>query len=199
MYERKDHFYKRAKREGKASRAAYKIEEIQEKSRLIRAGDAILELGAAPGGWMQMLVRWIGPKGLLIGIDRAPLTIHPAGPVVFFQSDCNAPHLAAELKKILGNKKGFNVIVSDLSPDLTGITFRDNTLSLEMAQKVFEYCQTWLTQGGHCVFKVFPSEEFNRFRQTLKTHFESMALFVPEATRKTSSEVYVIAKGFKKP
>ena len=130
MYERKDHFYKRAKREGKASRAAYKIEEIQEKYRLIRTGDAILELGAAPGGWMQMLVRWIGPKGLLIGIDRAPLTIHPAGPVVFFQSDCNAPNLAAELKKILGNKKGFNVIVSDLSPDLTGITFRDNTLSL---------------------------------------------------------------------
>lgn len=197
MFKRKDHFYERAKREGKASRAAYKIEEIQKKYQLIRKGDQILELGAAPGGWMQILHTLVGTEGRCVGIDRAPLKISIPSHVTFFQNDFEDPQLILRLQSALRKGSRFNVIVSDLSPDLTGIHFRDTYQSFAMALKVFEFCQALLAKGGHCVIKIFPGEEFNKFKLQMATHFEIVKTFIPEATRKSSSEVYLIAKGFK--
>lgn len=189
MYERKDHFYKKAKKEGFASRAAYKILEIQQKFKIWKKGSFILDLGSAPGGWLQILSKEAGEKGLIVGVDRAPLKIEPPVNVRFIQADIHSPDLAFEQR--------FDCILSDLSPDLSGIRFRDTYLSFEIASRVFALTKQFLKKNGNLVIKVFPGEEVDRLKREMKKHFERFATFIPEATRKTSSEVYLVATGFK--
>lgn len=189
MYERKDHFYKKAKKEGFASRAAYKILEIQKKFRIWKKGSLILDLGSAPGGWLQILSKEVGEKGLIVGVDRAPLKINLPDNVRFIQTDIHSPDLTFE--------QSFDCILSDLSPDLSGIRFRDTYLSFEIASRVFTLAKQFLKKNGNLVIKVFPGEEVDRLKNEMKKYFERFATFIPEATRKTSSEVYLVAIGFK--
>ena len=188
-YERKDHFYKRAKKEGFASRAAYKILEIQKKFRIWKRGSIILDLGSAPGGWLQILSKEVGEKGLIVGVDRAPLKISLPANVRFIQTDIHAPNLTFE--------QSFDCILSDLSPDLSGIRFRDTYQSFEMASRVFALAKQFLKKNGNLVIKVFPGEEVNRLKNEMKRFFGHFSTFIPQATRKTSSEVYLVAEGFK--
>lgn len=189
MYERKDHFYKKAKKEGFASRAAYKILEIQQKFRIWKKGSLILDLGSAPGGWLQILSKEVGEKGLIVGVDRAPLKINLPDNVRFSQTDIHSPDLTFE--------QSFDCILSDLSPDLSGIRFRDTYLSFEIASRVFALAKQFLKKNGNLIIKVFPGEEVDRLKSEMKKYFERFATFIPEATRKTSSEVYLVATGFK--
>ena len=138
---------------------------------------------------METIQQWVGHKGNVIGIDLLPLKIKLAPHSHFFQTDFN---------QVDFGEKQFQVIVSDLSPDLTGIPFRDTAQSFEMAQSIFSFCSKWLAPKGNLVFKIFPSEEFHRWLKEMKDHFEETKIFVPEASRKESSEVYCIAKGWKK-
>ena len=189
MYERKDHFYKKAKKEGFVSRAAYKILEIQKKFKIWRQGSLILDLGCAPGGWLQILSKEVGPRGKVVGIDRLPLKIQPPPNVTFFQKNME------ETQSLLTEK--FDCIVSDLSPDLSGITFRDNYLSFELAMKVWNIAKQFLKENGNLVIKLFPGEETNLLKTELKKSFQQLNTYVPEATRKTSSEIYFVALKFK--
>lgn len=184
MYQRKDHFYKKAKEEGYASRAVYKLIEVQKKYRILKKGDQVLELGSAPGGWFKILAKEIGPKGHVVGIDRLPLKIPLPSNALFIQQDIEEP---------LKLEQTFDVILSDLSPDLSGIIFRDTYQSHELAKKVLSIAQKHLKQGGHLVIKIFPGKETVSLKQQLKQFFEELKTFRPEATRKTSSEIYFIA------
>lgn len=188
MFERKDHFYKKAKKEGFVSRATYKILEIQKKFRVWKSGATILELGCAPGGWLQILSKEIGPKGRIVGIDRLPLKIVVPANVTFIQKD---------FEEGFESEDFFDTILSDLSPDLSGIPFRDTTRSYELALLVWKQAQKRLKKGGNMVIKIFPGEESESFKKDLKQSFDRIATFVPEATRKASSEVYWVALGYK--
>lgn len=189
MYQRKDHYYKQAKKEGYASRAAYKLKEIQKKYKILRPGQSVLDLGCAPGGWLQVAAKFVGPKGKVFGIDLLPLKISAIPNVTFFPKD---------IEESLGeNWPPFDVILSDISPDLSGIHFRDTFRSYELACQVWKVAQPHLKAGGHLVVKIFPGEESKRLAADLKKSFRSLETFVPEATRKQSSEVYFVALGFK--
>lgn len=189
MYERKDRFYKKAKKEGFASRAAYKLIEIQKKYGVFRPGSRVLDLGAAPGSWMQVTAKAVAPKGEVIGIDRSSLKI---------VLPKNASFIQKKIEEGEENLGLFDVILSDLSPDLSGIAFRDVHQSLELAKLVWKIAEKNLKTNGNLVIKIFPSIEADHFKLELKKSFTSIKTFIPEATRKTSSEFYLIAMGFKR-
>lgn len=189
MYQRKDHFYQRAKQEGYASRAAYKLLEIQKKYTVLKPGDTVLDLGCAPGGWLQVAAQIIGPKGKVVGIDRLPLKIKPPPNVRFIQQ--NIEEAGPELPVA-------DVILSDMSPDLSGIAFRDTYQSFELFKMVWEITQKKLKNRGHLLVKVFPSPEAEDLYQKIKSHFKTFKRVSPQATRKASSEIYLLAMGYRK-
>ncbi|MCE9624773.1 MAG: RlmE family RNA methyltransferase [Deltaproteobacteria bacterium] len=141
-YERKDRFYRKAKEQGLPSRASFKIEEMIQKHRLVKAGDRVLDLGAAPGGWTVILAKAIGPKGLVLAIDLAPLA-KSAPNVRFRQDDIHGEATALWLEEELAGKK-VHAVCSDMSPKLTGIAFKDAYLSDELAVKALEIARHWL-------------------------------------------------------
>ncbi|MBI5300264.1 MAG: RlmE family RNA methyltransferase [Deltaproteobacteria bacterium] len=199
IYDRKDRYYQKAKKEGLASRAAYKLTEIQSKYKIIRSGSKVLDVGCAPGGWLQSLSKMVGPKGLLVGIDQLPLKIQTSPNTVFLQKNIEEEGLALEFQKILAGADFFDVIVSDISPDLSGIPFRDIYNSYELSLKVWKLANQFLKKGGNFVSKIFPGEETNKLKVEIKKNFKRFVTFIPEATRKTSNEVYLIGLGYSTP
>lgn len=194
MYNRKDKYYNKAKQEGKASRAFYKFEEIQQKFKLIKPGDTLVDLGCAPGGWLQSLAKIVGRNGMVVGVDYEPLTIEVKHPLVFLKEDVMSGALAGQIASALGRKA--DVVVSDLAPHTTGVKFRDSFLSYELVSRAFEIAQEVLKPGGHFVAKIFPGTEQQEFQKGLKKYFKTVKHFVPNATRKTSTEFYIVAMGF---
>lgn len=190
VYERKDHFYRKAKREGKASRAVYKLLEIQKRFRVWKTGGRILDLGSAPGGWLQILAKEVGPKGTVFGVDRLPLQIQTPKNVTFFQTDIALPEWGSSIGRV-------EAILSDLSPNLTGVPFKDTFASYELACRVWEIAREHLEIGGNLVIKVFPGEDLPALQKKLKSAFERFKIVTPEATRKTSNEVYLVCLSLK--
>lgn len=195
-YQRKDHFYKKAKREGKASRAVYKLCELQKRFRLVKRGDAVLDLGCAPGGWMQELSPLVGKEGRVIGIDLLPLKISPPPGCRVIQGDITDTAVQEEIASLCSG--AIDVILSDLSPNLSGIAFADAYRSYELAMLSLDVCERLLKTRGHFVVKIFPGEEFAGYVADLKGRFAKVTTVTPEATRTTSSERYLVAMGFKK-
>jgi 23S rRNA (uridine2552-2'-O)-methyltransferase len=195
-YNRKDHFYKRAKKEGKASRAFYKLSQIQSRFKLIRRDEKVLDLGCAPGGWLQELSQIVGKSGRVIGIDLLPVSIALPSNVVVIHGDLNDDESLARVEHEAGGL--VDVVLSDMSPNLSGIAFADAYRSYELSMLAFEVCEKSLREGGNFVTKIFPGEEFEGYVKTLKQNFTKVTTVTPEATRKTSSERYLVAMGFKK-
>lgn len=195
-YERKDHYYRRAKREGKASRAVYKLSELQQRFRLVKRGDAILDLGSAPGGWMQELVALAGPSGKVIGVDLLSLKIQPPKGAVFVQGDLGDEGIRDRIEQEAGGLvKG---VFSDISPNLSGIAYADAYRSYELATIAFDLCEKLLAKGGHFVVKIFPGDEFPQYIARLKGRFEKVHTVTPEATRRASSERYLVCLRFRR-
>ncbi len=194
-FKRKDHFYRRAKEEGKASRAVYKLAELQRRFELIRKGDTVIDLGCAPGGWMQELAPMVGPKGRVIGIDILPIKISLPGQCHFIQGDMGDEASLEELREAAGGK--VHAVLSDMSPNLSGIAFADAYRSYELALAALDFARHVLKPEGNFVVKIFPGKEFQDFIAELKRSFGTVKTVVPDATRKTSSERYLVARGFK--
>lgn len=193
-YERKDHFYKKAKREGKISRAVYKLEELQKRFQLIRKDDCVLDLGCAPGGWLQELSPLVGPSGKVIGIDLLPLKISPPPRCFVLLGNFEDESMRDEIIRLAG--KRVDVICSDLSPNLSGVAYADAYRSYELALIAFEMCERVLKVGGHFLIKIFPGDEFKGYMVDMKKRFERVSLVTPEATRKSSSERYLVCLNF---
>lgn len=194
-YDRKDHFYNRAKREGKASRAVYKLSELQQRFKLIKKRDVVLDLGAAPGGWIQEAAAMVGNAGKIIGIDLLPLKISLPKMAKFIRGDLNDEDSQAAVEKLAGGRA--DVILSDMSPNLSGIVFADTYKSYELATLALKMCKRFLKTNGNFVVKIFPGDEFLGFVETLRKNFSEVTTVTPKATRKTSSERYVVARGYK--
>lgn len=194
-YNRKDHYYKCAKKEGKVSRAAYKIGQIQTKYKIINRGETVLDLGAAPGGWMQELGKMVGKKGFVLGVDKLPIRFYPNENMLFYLGDLESKDAIEQLRFRLLTDRVDNV-VSDMSPNISGVSFSDSYKSYELAKKALDICHELLREGGNFVVKIFPGKETKDFRKELEQCFKKVHTVVPPATRTTSSEQYIVARGY---
>ena len=194
-YQPKDAFYRKAKQEGYRSRAAYKLKELARRFRLIKPGDRVLDLGAAPGGWLQVAAELVGPKGRVVGIDLQPIAPLGGANVVVLQGDATAPDSRVKVKEALGGPA--DCVLSDLAPRLSGIRDADIGRSLDLVRMAHSVARELLRPGGSFVAKTFVADELRDFFAELKRDFSDVERTRPEATRKGSSEIYFCAKGFK--
>jgi 23S rRNA (uridine2552-2'-O)-methyltransferase len=193
-YNPQDRYYKRAKQEGYRSRAAYKLLELQQRFRLIRPGDVVVDLGAAPGGWLQVAAKWAGQTGKVIGIDLQPIDAFGEPNIFVLQGDITRPEMARKIAELARGK--VHCVLSDLSPRLSGIRDADTARCLELNRTALALAIALLRPGGSFLVKSFVSQELQTFTLELKKHFHSVQRTRPEATRQGSSEFYYLAKGF---
>lgn len=194
-YNRKDHYYRKAKEEGLASRAVYKLEELDQQFRLIKPGFKILDMGCAPGGWLQYIAHKIGPQGKAVGIDLLEVKAKFPENIFILKGDATQE----EMQKLCMDKLGgeADLIVSDMSPNLSGIRFKDNYESYMLCLIVLKVSQKILKKGGSMIIKIFPGDELAEFKKKIHENFEDMKIHIPKATRKGSSEIYLISQKFK--
>jgi 23S rRNA (uridine2552-2'-O)-methyltransferase len=193
-YNPRDRYYKKAKQEGYRSRAAYKLLQLQQRFRLIRPGDVIVDLGAAPGGWLQVAAKLAGQTGKVIGIDLQPIDAFGELNILVLQGDITAAETPKKIAEFACGK--VHCVLSDLSPRLSGIRDADTARCLELNRTALALATVLLRPGGSLLVKSFVSEELQTFTLELKKHFDSVQRTRPEATRQGSSEFYYFAKGF---
>ena len=194
-YNPRDAFYRKAKKEGYRSRAAYKLVELNRRFRIIRPGDLVLDLGAAPGGWMQIAAELVGPNGKVFGVDLQPLEGFKEGNVRFLQADI----MAEEFQDRIGSwlQAPADCVLSDLAPRLSGIRDADASRAVNLNRSALSLAVRVLRPGGSFLAKSFSSDELENFVSDIKNYFRSVQRTRPEATRRGSSEIYVCAKGFR--
>ena len=194
---KQEHFYKQAKRDGYRARSAFKLLQIQKKFRVLKPEDTVLDLGAAPGGWSQVVKDIVGDKGKVIGIDILP--IQPLDGVSLLKGDMTEEE---SIKKILNLTKNnsADVILSDMSPDISGNYTVDQARSIFLCEQALKTCDYLLKPGGNFICKVFEGEDMPIFYRKISKQFNNVKQYSPKASRKSSSEIYIIAKNFiKKP
>jgi 23S rRNA (uridine2552-2'-O)-methyltransferase len=192
-YTVKDTFYKKAKKEGYRARSAYKLEEIQQRFIIIKKGDRVLDLGAAPGSWVQLESALVGDGGLVVGLDILPVTPVPASNVVLKKADIRE----VDVQGLLGEAEipAFDVVTSDIAPNLSGIRDVDIARIHDLYEAVLKITDAGLRRGGNFLIKLFFSPDFADMAANLKPRFSKVTIFKPKASRSVSDEVYLIAMG----
>jgi 23S rRNA (uridine2552-2'-O)-methyltransferase len=193
-YEPHDKFYRKARAMGLPSRAAFKIEEILARNRLVPKAAKIVDLGCAPGGWLAILAQAVGSGGRVVGVDLAPVKNPPAG-VITIAGDILDASVAARAANELGGRA--NLVTSDLAPKLTGIAARDEARSRELIDAALAFAAAILAPGGAMVAKLFMGAEFKQVVDSFKRHFGSVEVTRTKASRPGSSELYIVARDFR--
>ncbi|MDH5327862.1 MAG: 23S rRNA (uridine(2552)-2'-O)-methyltransferase RlmE [Gammaproteobacteria bacterium] len=189
-----DPYVKQSQRDGYRSRAVYKLIEIQEKDKIIRPGQRIVDLGAAPGGWSQVASQWLDNKGKIYALDVLPMdTIEN---VEFIHGDFTEESVLEQLLQSMGPSK-VNLVMSDMAPNISGIRAVDQPKSMYLAELTLDLAQNVLQPGGDCLMKVFQGEGFDELIKRLRKHFTKVITRKPKASRPKSREVYLLARGFK--
>lgn len=194
MFKVKDHYYQKAKDEKYLARSIYKLEEIDQRFKVLKKGDLVVDLGYFPGSWAQYTAPKVGPQGRVFGIDIQPVN-----------KKLQLPNLTLIEKSIfdltspqdLGADKHFDVVLSDMAPSTTGIKTVDQARSLDLVESVFKLLPILLRQGGNFVIKVFESHDAQVFLKSQKDRFDEWHYLRPKSTRSVSKEFFVIGKGFK--
>lgn len=195
---KREGYYRMAKREGYRARSAYKLLQIQKKFGLIRPGDAIVDLGCSPGGWSQVAVEHGGTRGRVIGVDLAAMK--PLEGLTFIRGDLTHGETGDSVVRALaegGRKPVAQVVLSDMSPNLTGAYTRDQAESVFLCTHALEFAARVLDLRGNFVTKVFEGEDYPAFRSRVEASFEFVKPYRPAASRAQSSEVYLVGKGFR--
>ena len=187
-----DIYVRRAKQEGYRSRSAFKLLEILEKDKLVRSSMIVVDLGAAPGGWSQVLASLIGEKGRVIALDM--LEMEPIRNVTFLRGDFSEDNAVAALQKELGGRKA-DLVVSDMAPNISGVGMVDQARSMHLAELALDFTGDFLKPGGVLLVKVFQGAGLDEFRKQLGEVFDSVAVRKPKASRDRSSELFLLAKG----
>jgi len=194
VYQRKDAFYARAKAAGYRSRAAFKLQQLVQRGRLLRSGDCVVELGAWPGGWLQVVAAHVGPKGRIVGIDLRPIERLPETNVITLVGDVSDLNTRERVRAVCDCKA--DVLLSDLAPKLTGVRARDDVQMQALASCVLQWVEWILKPGGVLVIKLFMSNDLSQYVVRLRTLFRHVHLTRPEATRRGSAELYAVASGY---
>ena len=184
---RSDAFQRKARREGYRARSAYKLMDIQKKSKIFKEGSTVLDLGAAPGGWSQVALEFIGEEGKLIGVDLQHIL--PLKGAQFIQGDLREAEIRRELEALAPKA---DAVISDMSPNLSGNYSVDQARSVELSSLALEIASERKSKFFVC--KVFEGSDFQEFRKSVIDEFGSVRTLSPEASRKQSSEVYLISK-----
>jgi len=188
---RHDRFHKKAKREGYAARAVYKLEEIDAKVDLFRTGDRVLDLGCAPGSWLQYARQRVGETGTLVGLDRGPLR-HPPANARLLVGDV----MTIDPAELLGDLPVFDVVLSDMAPDTSGIRSLDQARSETLFERALEIAQRVLAPGGNFVGKLFQGPDFKKLTEAVRLSFTKMKTVKPASSRQISIEQYVVGIGY---
>jgi len=193
-YKPQDSYFKKAKQEGYRSRAAYKLLELQQRYRVIKPGEKVIDLGAAPGGWLQVAAKIVGQNGRVIGVDLQPIQPLPERNVILLSGDITSKEIQQQITTLLGGPA--NCVLSDLAPKLSGIRDADMARCLELNRTALAVAIELLRPGGMLLVKSFVSNDLQIFTAELKQYFSAVRRTKPEATRQGSSEFYFYATGF---
>ncbi len=188
---RHDAYFRKARDEGFAARAVYKLEDIDKQLRLFRAGARVLDLGCRPGSWMQYALKAVGPYGKVVGVDRLPRPSPVTGAQVivadiFTRSD----------DQLLCGLAAYDVVLSDMAPDTTGIRATDQARSANLVTEALARAERLLAPLGAFVAKVFQSPDVDGLRKRMGQRFGEVRLLKPEASRRQSTEIYLVGKNF---
>ena len=187
---RHDTYYRKARQEGYAARAVYKLSEIDAKHQLFRPGYRVLDLGCRPGSWLQYAHKQVGPQGALVGIDRGPLEVTVPGARLLVGDVFDVSP-----GELLGDLEAFDVVLSDMAPDTTGVRQVDQARSEALFERALELACTLLAPGGSFVGKLFQGPDFQRLRDGCRARFAKVSMMKPQGSRKQSVEQYVVSKG----
>lgn len=188
---RRDHFHKQARKQGYRARAVFKLEDIDKRFGLVERGARVLDLGCAPGSWLQYCKTRVGPSGSLVGIDRAPLDPPLSGARVLA-----GDVFTISVDELRGDLAGFDVVLSDMAPDTSGVRHVDQARSEALFERALDIAESVLVPGGHFVGKLFQGPAFQDLIKRCRGEFAAVKLVKPEASRTRSIEQYVVARGF---
>ncbi|MHB1134734.1 MAG: RlmE family RNA methyltransferase [Chloroflexota bacterium] len=191
----RDRFFRQAKAEGYRARSAYKLLELDAKFRLLGPGKAVLDLGAAPGSWTQVALQRGGGQGRVVAVDLQEIA--PLAGATTLQGDIGAPEVQAAMAAAL--PRGADVVLSDVSPKVSGIAITDHARSIELAEASLAVAERFLKPGGSFAVKIFMGEDFNAFLARVRQRFAKVHAFQPEASRDESRERYIIGLGYRGP
>lgn len=193
LAERKnDYYYKKAKKMEYRSRAAFKLKQIDDRFHILRKGARVVDLGAAPGGWLQVAREVVGPSGKVVGLDIQ--SIEPIDDVIVIRGDIREDETVNELFSQIGGK--VDVVLSDMSPHISGSYSMDHARSVELCHHGLVFASKVLKKRGCMVMKIFQGDLMQDFLAEVRKHFGEVRLHGPKASRSSSSEIYIIAKGF---
>ena len=192
MKEVQDHWFRLAKEEGYRSRAAFKLTEIDDRKRILRRGDRVLDAGAAPGSWSQVAAARVGPKGFVVGVDLKEINGGGYPPNVRF--------LRGDLRELTLDELGgerFHAVISDMAPDTSGDPMGDAMRSARLCHELLDRAVDWLRHGGNLVMKVFEGGEYPELLKRAQRMFDEARGFKPRASRAESVEMFVVCHGFR--
>ena len=193
-YDHHDRYYKKAKQQGYRSRAAYKLLELQERYRFLHSGDSVVDLGAAPGGWLQVAAKVVGHGGKIVAVDLQAIQPFHERNIVLLQGDMTDGDVREKVKQLLSGPA--DCVLSDLAPKLSGIRDADMARCFELNQIALSTAVELLRPGGTLLIKSFISEDLHAFTAAMKRHFLTVHRTKPEATRQGSSEFYFVGLGY---
>ena len=188
---RRDPWRREARSKGYRARSAYKLKQIQDKFGIIRKGDSVLDVGCHPGGWTQVAVEEVGENGFVLGVDL--LSTSPIEGASIIIGDISENSTLEEISKLLG-ERDLNTVISDISPKLTGRYDTDQAISLELSTLVMDKAMMILTPGGNFVTKIFQGTGIEGLMKAAKQRFSNVQRYAPTASRKSSSETYLICQ-----
>jgi len=192
---KRDYYYKKAKAENYRSRATYKLSQTAMKFHFIRRGDVVVDLGAAPGGWIQAARKIAGKTGFVLGVDLKPIAPFPQEYVRTIMADFTEPEALQQIMGFLPRKA--DVVLSDASPNISGIWELDNARQIDLATQALRLALSVLRPSGNFFVKVFEGNMLPGFMKTVKKHFEVVKVIKPKASRAKSSEMFLLAMNLK--
>lgn len=189
-----DPYVQRAKAEGYRSRASFKLMEIDDRDRLIRAGGVVVDLGAAPGGWSQVAAERMKGRGRVVALDL--LEMDGLHGVQFIQGDFREESVLHQLEALLAGERA-DLVLSDMAPNISGVPVSDQARIMHLAELGLDFCRQWLKPDGAFLVKVFQGYGYEEFVREMRAVFKSVATRKPDASRDRSAEVYLLGKGLK--
>jgi 23S rRNA (uridine2552-2'-O)-methyltransferase len=190
---RRDQYRRLAKDQGYRARSAYKLLQMNRSYKIIKKGDKVVDLGCAPGGWLQVAMKEVGSSGKVIGVDLKPVT--PVAGATILQGSIENPNMLSKIAEILGCKA--DVILSDMAPNVSGVWDIDHARQISLSTIALGFARQVLRVGGSSVFKIFEGEMLKEFKSELRKSFGKVLLSKPSASRQESSELYIVCLDFK--
>jgi len=193
---KRDYYYQKAKKEEYRSRAAYKLFQVIQKYHFIRFGDIVVDLGAAPGGWIQAARKTVGKRGFVLGVDLKRIEPFPQDYVRTIVCDITEQDAVQQILEMLPRKA--DVVISDASPNISGIWEVDHACQIDLAQQALQIALETLTPRGNFFVKVFQGDMLDDYTHKVKQHFETVLVIKPKASRTKSSEMFILGRHLRK-